>query len=299
MGDLGLLRVALYKLASNTVVERGGESMRVEREWLRKLVFESPDELPASEAVRRRVTTKRFTQDSPILPEVWLAGGVVYCRAHMVRVDLLLTPHRETTASILAATVRERLRKSTEPANYEAMNPVAGPLGASAAAPIAKPAWTIAASQTTVAVSLTLKELIVCVLPLSPWWNRNVVTSRRRERTKPANGAEKQREGEIAWLATLVEVMARCAEHPTGPTSRQLATDDAPWVTTQIDRGAEGATVADYRTFCGIAAASTTQRPHFDSWRAEAEAWDPRAAWRARISPIPFARERRCCGPSA
>ena len=56
--------------------------MRVERDWLRELVFE------AAEA-------RRFTQDSPILPEVWLSGGVAYCRAPYTRVDLLLWPEKQ------------------------------------------------------------------------------------------------------------------------------------------------------------------------------------------------------------
>ena len=40
--------------------------MRVEREWLRTIIF-------------GREGARRFTQDSPILPEVWLAGGAQYC----------------------------------------------------------------------------------------------------------------------------------------------------------------------------------------------------------------------------
>src|SRR4026209_2789471 len=73
--------------------------MRVERDWLMKLVFEMPDR---SRADQRDDKTKRFTQDSPILPEVWLSGGVEYCRPSDVRVDLLLTPHRDQTAGLAA-----------------------------------------------------------------------------------------------------------------------------------------------------------------------------------------------------
>lgn len=57
--------------------------MRVEREWLRTVVF-------------GRDGARRFTQDSPILPEVWLVGGAQYCLDHHRRIDLLLTPHRAT-----------------------------------------------------------------------------------------------------------------------------------------------------------------------------------------------------------
>ena len=60
--------------------------MRVERDWLRELVFDTAE-------------ARRFTQDSPILPEVWLSGGVAFCRSPYFRVDLLLTPHRLHTAA--------------------------------------------------------------------------------------------------------------------------------------------------------------------------------------------------------
>ena len=74
--------------------------MRVERDWLRRLVFDVDD-------------ARRFTQDSPILPEVWLKAGIEYCRSADTRVDLLLTPHKRQTASVLAREVLERLTIST------------------------------------------------------------------------------------------------------------------------------------------------------------------------------------------
>ena len=58
--------------------------MRVEREWLRTVVF-------------GRKEARQFTQDSPILPEVWLVGGGQYCLDRHRRIDLLLTPHRAHT----------------------------------------------------------------------------------------------------------------------------------------------------------------------------------------------------------
>jgi hypothetical protein len=71
--------------------------MRVERDWLRSVVFSS-DKL------------RRFTQDSPILPEVWLTAGVEYCLDKNVRVDLLLVPHRDRTAAELGVELRQRLK---------------------------------------------------------------------------------------------------------------------------------------------------------------------------------------------
>lgn len=38
---------------------------------------------------------------------------------------------------------------------------------------ITRPVWTLAVSQSTVAVSLTLDELVAAALPLTLWWDRN------------------------------------------------------------------------------------------------------------------------------
>ncbi len=268
--------------------------MRIERDWLRKLVFESPDEALLRQNGRQRLSTKRFTQDSPILPEVWLSGGVAYCRAPDVRVDLLLTPHKDRTASVLAAKVIERLKKAFEAKPYVAMSQSDGPLGQSDDAPLAKPTWTVSVNQTTVAASLTFKELIVCVLPLSPWWRRNVIDPGPRP-AKETDRTRKQREAEIAWLARLVGIIALCAERPTGRQARRLAPDDAPWVATQVERGAEGATIADHKEFCRIVADQPEQRKLFDRWRAEAEAWDPR---RSGVRGEDLANPKRAGEPS-
>jgi serine protease AprX len=257
--------------------------MRVERDWMRKLVFESPEDPTSQQPPHRRERTRRFTQDSPILPEVWLSGGVAFCRAPDVRVDLLLTPHKDSTASDLAAHLRRRLSTLARPSGSQLVHPTYGPLGGSDDSPLARPTWTVAASQTAVAASMTFKELIGCVLPLSPWWYRNVLEPRSPRNSRPpeseqekraAEAKQKQRDVEVAWLARLVGVVALCSEHPTGPQARRLATDDDPWVTTQIDRGSEGATVADYREFCRVVEDRTAQWRRFAEWRAEAEEWD-------------------------
>src|SRR3954466_5610950 len=111
--------------------------MRVERDWLRKLVFEISE-------------TRRFTQDSPILPEVWLSGGVEYCRGSDVRVDLLLTPHKEQTAGILARAILDGLEVAFATREYAPVGAADGRLGRSDDAPLTKPTWTVSVNQTTV-----------------------------------------------------------------------------------------------------------------------------------------------------
>jgi hypothetical protein len=97
--------------------------MRVERDWLRKLVFEMSG-------------TRRFTQESPILPEVWLSGGVAYCRDPEVRVDLLLTPHKDQTAAILARAILDGLEVAFAAREYVPAGAAYGPLGKSDDAPL-------------------------------------------------------------------------------------------------------------------------------------------------------------------
>ena len=72
--------------------------MQIKREWLEELIF-------------RGEASRRFTQDSPVLPDVWLHYGVQQARSpRPIRLDLLLTPHRDVTAGDLAHAVRQRLR---------------------------------------------------------------------------------------------------------------------------------------------------------------------------------------------
>lgn len=88
---------------------------------------------------------KRFTQDSPVMPDVWLAYG----RAPRAAQDLLLEPYAGATPSALARALLEADGSPTDPA----------PMG-------------LACNGSHVAVSVTFEELLRSVLPLSPWWQR-------------------------------------------------------------------------------------------------------------------------------
>ena len=244
--------------------------MRVERDWLRKLVFEVSD-------------TKRFTQDSPILPEVWLSGGVAWCRGPEVRVDLLLTPHKDQTAGILARAILDGLEAST--AATERTGWSYGPLGKSDDAPLTKPTWTVSVNQTTVAASLTFRELVTCVLPLSPWWQRNFAAppaSRKATKRDRAQRADEQK-----WLRRMVGVIALCARRPTGPPARRVAEADDPWTATQTDRRAEGATMADYQEFCAVVNDEAAQDTIAQQWIAEARRVAARRAPRGGKTDAP------------
>ena len=98
---------------------------------------------------------RRFTQDFPILPDVWLK----YATSKSEREDLLLTPHFESDAPSLSTVLRERLQ--TEP---EA-DPKPG---------IEKHRRRILFNQSVVLASLSFREMLRGALPLTDWW-KNIV----------------------------------------------------------------------------------------------------------------------------
>jgi serine protease AprX len=85
---------------------------------------------------------QRFTQDSPVMPDVWMAYG----RDPDKRLDLLLEPHREAGAGALALALQEA------PTTAE------------------RPVLRLAYNQSHVAAALEFGELVRGVLPLSNWW---------------------------------------------------------------------------------------------------------------------------------
>ncbi|MDB4938572.1 MAG: serine peptidase [Labilithrix sp.] len=114
--------------------------MPIAREIVEKHIFGGPEE-------------RRFTQDSPIMPDVWIAFG-----AATERRDLLFSPHRDSTPARLAEAIRSRLDET------------------------ATRAADIACNATTVVARLTFEELVTLVLPLSGWWKTHASrNSRDRE----------------------------------------------------------------------------------------------------------------------
>lgn len=86
--------------------------------------------------------TRRYTQDSPVLPGVWFAFG----EKPEGRLDLLLTPHARSTAAELVHALRKSL---TDPVTAQ-----------------------LAYNESYVVVSADFSELVRELLPLSPWWQR-------------------------------------------------------------------------------------------------------------------------------
>ncbi len=109
--------------------------------------------------------TRRYTQDSPILPDVWLAYGAKPDEA----IDLLLTPHSDSTAAELASALAHDLGGSE----------LTGEHIQSA---------QLAYSESYVVASLTFAQLIRLALPLSEWWYRRMWPSGAETAGRPQIG---------------------------------------------------------------------------------------------------------------
>lgn len=104
---------------------------------------------------------RRYTQDSPVLPDVWIGYGLDPGKPQ----QLLISPHRDARPGAVAVVLRERLGLGREGARE---------LG-----------HGVAYTQSSVAARLTLGELVRAVLPMTEWWGRLL-----RERKGAGRGAE-------------------------------------------------------------------------------------------------------------
>lgn len=121
----------------------------------------------------------RFTQDSPVLPDVWHAYG----RGPTESVDLLLAPHIQSSAGRVGATVRQRMlddRTSDKGASGK------GASDKDAAAPRA------VYNQFHVVVECRFDELVRLILPMTHWWPRHV-GNRRKDFLKQLSNQKKRK----------------------------------------------------------------------------------------------------------
>lgn len=140
-----------------------------DRAWIERLVF-------------GRANARRFTQDSPVLPDVWLAYATAWFD-HAAEgrtgaeepgpLDLLLTPNMQPSARG-GATTTGMLRKALA----AALPAERKRAGAWCRKPRGKPPHVaLAHNQATVLATLWFDELVRVVLPMSSWWFDRVVPS--------------------------------------------------------------------------------------------------------------------------
>lgn len=98
---------------------------------------------------------RRFTQDSSVLPDVWMAFGT----EPNAQVDLLLTPVWGKAPGKLSKIIDEQLKAERKTKRWSAI-----------AAHRKETATDIAYNTSTVAVKLYFDEMIRIVLPLTKWW---------------------------------------------------------------------------------------------------------------------------------
>ena len=103
---------------------------------------------------------RRFTQDFPVLPDVWIEYG----KTPDKRVELLLTPHNESDASRLARALRHRLAADARKPEKSARRSGRG----SSDRP------RVLFNESVVLASLSFSELLRAAMPLT-WW-KQVVT---------------------------------------------------------------------------------------------------------------------------
>ena len=90
----------------------------------------------------------RFTQDSPVYPDVWLDYFEHFKQLATYRCDVILSPHRNTTASELTRLLFKILNE--DEGNNNRISD-----------------WGLASTGESVAVKLTFKELVTKILPLT------------------------------------------------------------------------------------------------------------------------------------
>ena len=128
---------------------------------------------------------RRFTQDSPVLPDVWLdyagvAGDDVDLRQAPAPafpfppVKLLLTPFRENAAGDVRTTLVDRLSL------MKSRSDIAADFGRSGHSP------RVAYNVTTIAATLHFEELVRVVLPMTDWWAQHCEELGIGTRTNPA-----------------------------------------------------------------------------------------------------------------
>jgi serine protease AprX len=104
---------------------------------------------------------RRFTQDFPILPDVWIKYG----KSPDARVEVLLTPHNESDAPRLARALRARLETDRK---------IVGKGRGKNRASVSKNRPRVLFNESVVLASLSFRELLRDAVPLTNWWQRIV-----------------------------------------------------------------------------------------------------------------------------
>lgn len=138
---------------------------------------------------------RRFTQDSPVLPDVWLK----FAENLEKPCELLLTPFGETRPGELRAVIAERLGDVADERE-------------------------LIYNQSTILATLTFEELIRVVLPLTDWWSKAV-----RRRVKK-NGKSVYEPVSLSLTKKEQEEVAEALRDPERSASKLGLSPDLLWM---------------------------------------------------------------------
>ena len=148
--------------------------------------------------------TQRFTQDSPILPEVWDK----YVRKAPRSADVLLNPHRRSSPGVLRQELAKRFDAEAEsPENSEVRT-----LSLNwRFPPMRRARRSMVQNESYVVARLWLDELIRVALPLTKWWWEYVWREPERKGLQGAYDLTV-----IRPIPELAAELAHAVEHPEG-----------------------------------------------------------------------------------
>jgi serine protease AprX len=225
-------------------------------------------------------TLRRFTQDSPVLGDVWqeyMALGVGHHGDE--RVDLLLEPHRRSSPEALCEALRRRLSNASETTRRQRLTEPP------------KEGVGLSFNDSHVVARLSLGELIRAALPLTKWWHQYVweptassgkrldagtIRSKATRRglaqrldasgVRPRDQPGENHEAGYARLLWLVRVVGTIAFYGDGgpadtvPTGAQLV--ESLWKTVQ---GMDTGTAGDEHDLWSV---SRNRAVHVSTWKS-------------------------------
>lgn len=132
----------------------------MERRDIETLIYGNPEQ------------QRRFTQDFPVLPDVWIAYAESLNKPNdpkrKDRLELLLTPHNRSDAATLTRALRQRFEDEKNwVENYRRSHSSTGAVEATSSP-------RILFNESVVFASFTFEELIRLAMPLTDWWKWNV-----------------------------------------------------------------------------------------------------------------------------
>jgi serine protease AprX len=131
--------------------------MATPKDTMSSLLYKQPTmTTPSSKKIKADVAP-RFTQDSPVFPEVWKE----YEAQGTERIDLILIPFYGVPATVLLRRLKEELIALS---GKDLMKE-----------------WDLSTTGDSVAVRLTFQELILAALPLTKWWKKYLWTEENKE----------------------------------------------------------------------------------------------------------------------